>query len=322
MKIEIIKYHPELKKEWDALVESSINGTFLHSRNFFEHNPLNGKDDCSFLFCKKNKPVGVLPCSLYTKDEVLTLHSHLRATYGGFVVNEEVGTEEALEMVELTIREARQLEVKEMIIRNPFRIFHKALCDETDHAMWYHGFALKSREVEIAISLKGDINAIKKRYENGTKYNVKKAVREVRCAISNDYESFWGILEKNLFEKHGKKPIHSLQNFYDLKEKVGEHRVKLFAGFIGNKMVCGALLFIFDKVIHAQYIALDNHYQEIRPLNAVIDFIIEWGNKEGYEYFNMGSGNSDNGKVNLGLFHFKEGFGGRGTLRETMALKL
>lgn len=323
MKIEIKKYHSDLHEEWDALVTSSINGNFLHSRVFFDHNPSNEKDDCSFLFYKKNKLVGVLPCSLYTKDGVLMLHSHLRSTYGGYVVNEEVGTEEAVEMVELTIREAKLLDVKEIIIRNPFRIFHKALCDETDYAMWYHGFSLKSREIEIANSLKGDINEIKKRYENGTKYNVKKAVKEVTCATSTDYKSFWEMLEKNLYEKHGKKPIHTLQEFYNLKEKVGENRIKLFAGFIKDKMVCGAIIFIFDKDIHAQYIASDNNHQDIRPLNAVIDYIIEWGNKEGYEYFNQGTGNSDSGRVvNLGLFHFKEGFGGRGTLRETMSLKL
>ena len=316
------RYEGDMKKDWDTLIESSINGTFLHSRAFFEHNQLNEKDDCSFLFYKKNKLIGVIPFALYSKSDRLILHSHLRATYGGFIVNEKAGTEEAMEMVELVIQEARKLNVKEIIIRNPFRIFHKALCDETDYAMWHHGFTLFSREVEIAVSLKGDISDIKKRYENGTKYNVKKAVKKVNPAISNDYELFWKILEKNLEEKHNTKPVHDLKSFYKLKESVGENRIKLFAGFTDEKMVCGILVFIFDKDVHAQYVALDSSYQDFRPLNAVINFIIEWGNQEGYEYFNLGSANSGSGRVDLGLAHFKEGFGGRGTLRETMLLKL
>ncbi len=323
MKIEVRRYSAELRKEWEELVASSINGNFLHSRAFFEHNPLNEQDDCSFMFYKKNKVVGVIPCNKYVSNGITFLRSHARATYGGFIINEEVGTEEALEMVQLLVEQAKQLGVNEIIVRNPFRIFNKQLCDETDYAMWYYGFVVSGREVEVAVPLKGNIDKLRGRYDNGTKYNVKKAIKSVTCSLSSDYERFWDILERNLMEKHQKKPVHSLEDFYRLQSKVGENSIKLFAGFIDAKMVCGALVFDFGKDLHAQYIGADSAYQDIRPMNAVIDYIIEWGNKEGYEYFNQGTGNSENGKnINLGLFHFKEGFGGRGVLRETMTLKI
>lgn len=323
MKVEIKRYRPALHKVWDDFVANSINGTFLHSRAFFDHNSLNEKEDCSYLFYKKSKLIAVIPCLVYSRDGINVLHSFLRATYGGFVVNDEVGTEEAIDMVQLLIGQARLMQVAEIIIRNPFRIFNKALCDETDYAMWYHGFQVSARELEIAVDLKGDIAEIRKRYNNGTRYNLKKSLKSVVCRVSNDYERFWIILEENLLNKHGKKPVHSLYEFYSLKEHVGENNIKLFAGYVGDKMVCGALVFIFNKDLHAQYIGADDEYQDLRPLNAVLDYIIEWGNKNGFDYFNQGTGNSENGKnINLGLFHFKEGFGGRGTLRETMTLNL
>lgn len=75
--------------------------------------------------------------------------------------------------------------------------------------------------------------------------------------------------------------------------------------------------------IHAQYVASDSNYQDLRPLNAVIDEISDWGFKNSFSYFNLGTANESAGReINYGLFHFKEGFGGRGILRETMHLIL
>ncbi len=56
MAIDICRYTPALKNSWDDFVENvAINGTFLHTRKFYDHNPLNEKEDNSFLFYKKNK---------------------------------------------------------------------------------------------------------------------------------------------------------------------------------------------------------------------------------------------------------------------------
>lgn len=322
MKVEIVRYNENLAADWDHFVSNSINGTFLHSRGFFNHNSLNKKDDHSFLFYKKNEIIAVIPFALIQKEHSNILNSHARATYGGFVVNKNVGLEEAVEMVNLIISEAKKINALEIIIRNPFRIFHQTMCDETDYAMWHKGFNIKSRELEIAIDLKGDIDDIRKNYQNGAKYNVKKALKHVNSDISDDYETFWKLLEENLKDKFDTKPVHSIADFKSLINNVGRENIKLFAGFVNDEMVCGVIVFLFkNKTIHSQYIASNKTHQEIRPLNAVIDYIIEWGVTNRYKYYNMGMVNEEAGTiVNYGLCHFKEGFGGRGTLRETMSL--
>lgn len=323
MKVEIKRYSEELKDSWDEFIVESINGNFLHSRAFFNHNPLNKEDDHSFIYLKKGKIIGCLPCVLYTEGSLI-LQSHPRATYGGFVVNEQVGVEEAVEMVELLISQAKKLNVKEIIVRNPFRIFNSRLCDETDYALWYKGFQVKSRELEIAIELNGEIDDLRKRFSKGTKSNVSKANKNVVINISEDFYSFWVILEENLKERYDKKPVHTLEDFHRLLKNLGEEKIKLFGGFVDGKLVCGVIVFLFnERVLHAQYIATDYAFQHFRPLNAVFDYIIDWGNKNGYAFFNVGMANEEGGKViNYGLFQFKEGFGGRGVLRETMSLKL
>jgi hypothetical protein len=247
----------------------------------------------------------------------------LRSTYGGFVVNDTIGVEEAVEMAGQLIIEARKRNVHEIIIRNPFRIFHQRLCDETDYAMWYHGFVIKTRELETAIRL-GAYEQVQALYDDGTKRSIKKSRQNISVEISDDFASYWTVLEQNLLKKHGTKPTHAYSDFQLLLNKVGSDKIKLFAAFKDSKLIAGIIVFVVNNIaLHAQYIASDEMYQEFRPLNAVIDEIIKWGCAQEFTFLNLGTSNTDGGRIfNSGLFRFKEGFGGRNTLRETMHLVL
>jgi lipid II:glycine glycyltransferase (peptidoglycan interpeptide bridge formation enzyme) len=137
-------------------------------------------------------------------------------------------------------------------------------------------------------------------------------------------EDFWMILEKNLNEKYGRRPVHQISEIRALQNFVGADKIKLIAAFLDDRMLGGILVFIAnDLVVHAQYIASDNDFQEYRPLNAVIDFIARKSKVEGFKFFNLGMVNEPGGEIlNEGLTRFKEGFGARGVLRETMHIKL
>lgn len=321
MPISCIRYTDGKEQEWDEFVATSNrNATFLHSRRFFRHNPLNATDDASLLFYKKNKLCAVLPASLYNRGEKTYFHSHPRSTYGGFVINASVGVEDAVEMVAQTISFAADNHVNELIVRNPFRIFHALPSDETDYAMWYHGFTLKAREIESAILLNEDT---RNQYAGSTARSLRKALRHVQVDFTTDYEAYWQLLTKNLAEKHQVKPVHSFEQFSELLRLVGGDCIRLVTARCEEKIIAGIVLFVTPRALHAQYIASDSAFQELRALNAVIDFIIDWGIRNNFHYFNLGSGNEEAGrKINTGLFAFKEGFGGRGILRETMSLVL
>ncbi|OOG71462.1 GNAT family N-acetyltransferase [Algoriphagus sp. A40] len=323
MDISIVAYNNLFRQKWDDFVLKSINGTFLHSRSFFDHNPRNFEDDNSYLFVKGNSVVAVIPCNLYIKNNRKILYSSRRATYGGFVVGDEIGTQEAVEMVKLLKVEAAILGVHEIIIRNPFRVFSSNLCDETDYAMWYHGFQILSRELETAIKL-GDYAEVSNAFSSSTKRNIKRGRQNLLLKESNDYEAYWEVLTKNLFERHALLPTHSYSEFIQLIKSVGSEKIKLFVACVDDKIVAGIILFIPNQnAVHAQYICSDSEFQELRPLNAVIDEIIKWACSQKYQYLNLGTSNFDAGRgINEGLFRFKEGFGGRNVLRETMHLQL
>lgn len=323
--VKYVLYREELKEEWENFIENAaINGTFLHSRKFFDHNPSNAFDDSSLLFYKENKIVAVFPAVIYNSDGNVILHSHSRATCGGFVVGKKTGVGEAIDIVEQTIAFAKFRGVQQIIIRNPLRIYHTKLCDETDYAMWYHGFKIKSRELETAVQLAGDIDQVRSHYHKGAKYSVGKARRSITVTLSNDFRRFWTLLERCLAERHGKKPVHDYRSICTLRDQVGSENILLFAAYYNNKMIGGNLVFNFDnRVLYGQYNAADKEYQHLSPLHALVDYILEWSTSKGFKYFNMGTSNENEGRdLNIGLANYKESYGARNFLRETMYLNI
>lgn len=321
MAITVVQYKDELEDVWDNFIDNNNrNATFIHSRKFLNHNPANKKNDSSLLFYKDSKLIGVLPAAIYKKDKKILFHSHPGSTYSGFVTHESVGVKEAMEIVEITIDFAKNKKVNEIIIRNPFRFFHSIPSDETDYAMWAKGFNIKFRELECAILLD---DKCFDRYEPGTRRSVNKAEKHVTVGISEKYKEYWKMLTINLMEKHGVKPVHTLPEFMKLRTLVGNDKVVLITAEVEKKIIAGIALFVNKTAVRAQYIASDNNFQDLRPMNAVIDFIIRWAKENDKKYFNLGMANENEGKsINYGLFRFKEGFGGRGVLRETMSLGL
>lgn len=320
-----VQYSEDLRNEWDAFIQhKSINGTFLHSRGFFDHNPENSLDDASIVFYIDHEIIAVFPANLYLTGMEIILHSHLRATYGGIVVSNKVDLNKAIQIIELIILFARKKKANQVIIRNPFRIFNNNLCDETDYAMWFYGFKIKSRELEIAVPLQGSIDKVRAGYHNTTRRNIKKALKSVRVKESKNFGEYWVLLEKCLFERHGQNPVHDFDSIIKLRENVGEDKILLFGAYYEEKLIAGIVVFDFGEMaIHSQYIAADFEFQHLRPVHAIVDFLVEWGNKRNVRYFNLGMANEEDGKkINTGLFRFKESFGGRGVLRETMYLDL
>ncbi len=322
--LQIKVFDVSMKQEWNEFVEKkSVNGTFLHTRKFFDHNHLNKNGDFSLLFYKKNRLIAVIPAIILLDGDKKILDSHFRATYGGFVFSKEVGVKEAIDIVDLFVAEAKKLYIKEIIIRTPFKIVYKIPNEVFDYALWFHGFNVKYREMEIAIPIE-DEATMRSRYTEGARSGVNKANKTLSIAEDIEFEPFWKLLEKSLLEKYNCKPTHSYKQFCDLMTNIGSNKIKLFTARHEGELIGGIIVFLLnDHCLHAQYIGYDIHFQSFRPVNALIDHILQWGYERDFTYFNLGRANEENGKViNYNLFKFKESHGGIGVLRETMHLCL
>lgn len=322
MLIKIEQYNESLKNEWDEFIASSINGTFLHSRDFYNHNHLNSLDDYSLIFRKDNNIVAVIPATMYEKNKVKIIHSHPRSTYGGIVIKEKTATSLIFEVIDVLIEHCKSINVNELIVRPVFSIYSNNEADNILYALYSKGFLLYFQDIEFAIVLNEDY---KKDFSNSSIRAIKKAKKsEVKVSVNKDLNVFWQILSQNLIEKHQAKPVHNIHEITRLVELVGDNKVKLFVASLNEEILGGILTFVTNKnVIHAQYIASKSEFQELRPLNLIIEHISDWAYNNGFKYFNLGMSNEPGEKkLNEGLTRFKESFGSKALLRQTYKKEL
>jgi hypothetical protein len=322
MELQLVRYSEEYKEGWDRFLKHTVNGTFLHSRKFFQHNEVNATDDHSLMFYKKNQLVALFPAIAYEKEGEMILHSHLRSTYGGVLYKTCLAVADLESAIILLTEYARKNQFSRVVIRPTFTIYHCSLAAEFDYLLWKNRFEIASRELELAIDLSLDLE---ENLDDSTRRSVRKAAKSgVVVEETENYASYWDVLERNLHSRYGKKPVHSLDQINLLRNLVGKENIRLFCAMVSGKIVGGILTFAAnDRVLHAQYIASDLEFQDYRPLNAVIYFISVKAKEEKFKYFNLGMVSEPGGRdFNYGLSRFKEGFGARGVLRETMQLSL
>lgn len=322
MSISIKIYNKSDETNWDDFVSEAKNATFLHSRKFFKHNKLNEQDDCSLMFYKEKELIAVFPANLYSKDNKNILNSYLRSTYGGLIYSDKTSMMDLITIVQLLIQYAKENNIQEIIIRPSFKIYHKNLSDDFIYALSLHGFETKYKEIELAINLEQPIGEL---YSDNNKRNIKKAKKQnIIINESGNLQEFWTVLTDNLELKHQVKPVHNFEEITALINLVGQEKIKAFTAELNNETIAGILVFIANqRVAHAQYIASNDAYQSIRPLNLLIDYIANWAQINNFKYFNLGMACEPGGKtINEGLYKFKEGFGARGTLRETFSLNI
>jgi lipid II:glycine glycyltransferase (peptidoglycan interpeptide bridge formation enzyme) len=126
-----------------------------------------------------------------------------------------------------------------------------------------------------------------------------------------EYKKFYNILEDNL-AYHGVTPTHTLEEFLDLKDRLGSQQM-LIAGYNKDEhLVSGTWIIKACKTAwHTLYIAKDYEKGGHAATPCVLYRAMVLAKQAGVPYLNFGICTEDKGQtMNLGLFDFKESFGG------------
>lgn len=322
--MKIKSYTDEYESKWDSFVQHSKNGTFMQQRKFLNYHSKGKFQDCSLLaFDNKNRIIAVIPAALKSENESFIFCSHPGASHGGIIIDQSFDTANALALIPRLIEHCKNLGVKAIEMKMVPRIYHSWPSDEIDFSLRYYGFSPEISELATALPLK-NIENIELQMEKNAIRNRNKAINSgVIVKESNDLAEFWKMLESNLIKRHNTFPTHTYNEILDLTNRFPE-KIKLFSAFYEEKMIAGVLVFILNnRVLNCFYICHDEKFQHLRPLNLVFSTLIQLGINEGFHFVDWGISTENKGKaVNQGLFKFKEGFGGRGVLRETYRLTL
>ncbi len=309
-------------QQWDDVVWSMNNGTMFHTRRFLSYHPANRFADHSLTFSKKGKVLALFPAAERNVEGQTWLISHPGSSYGSFIVPEHLSFADSLDLVASLKHYAHEQRFSGIKLTLPPTIYNKRLSNYMDFALVKQGFKYAKREISSILFLEKSIEQNLEKFRPSHRRAVRKAKRlGVTIRQSDDYSTFYHILEKNLSIRHGVKPTHSLEELLRLKDLFPD-RINLFGAYYDNKMVAGVVNFMAtDNVVLAFYISHDEAYQESRALNLLFYSIFEWAIENGYLVFDFGifTVNED---PNMGLARFKENFGASGMFRDTLELSL
>ncbi len=295
MSWHIQKYDPSRQNQWDRLVSQSINGVFIFYRDYMDYHARRFTDFSLMFFYGENL-FGVLPAHRQGN----TLISHNGLTFGGIVKNRNSSPEKYRKFWKILLEFLQENKIKTLIIKSLPWFYYPWL---TAYEDWlYKPYTTQTQTkfhwlIDTRKPPSVLLNADRR------KQFKKKPVPIIQQ--SNDWESFWSILEKNLNTKHQAKPVHTLD---EMKSLAGNFpgQIRLITAKIEGETVAGAVLYDYEHVLHFQYLsALPDP-----TLRHAVDYLtaqIIRNNYDRYAYINLGSAQipGENGRENPGLIYWK-----------------
>lgn len=296
------RYTTDDRAVWDAFVCAARSRLFLFERAFMEYHA-NRYTDESLLCWDDKRLIAVLPASRHGDQLV----SHGGLTYGGLILSDKVRAGVVLETFEALLAYARDAGISSLVYKAVPYIFHRQPAQEDLYALFRLGAQLIRRDISSVIHLDA-----RGKLSKGRKWLIARARREgLQIRPSEDWAGFHALLSEVL-AVHGAAPVHSVDELRYLATQFPE-RILLRVAEHQGQPLAATLLFVFDQVVHTQYIATSEAGKQLGALDFLLEGLIDEYAGRGFKYFSFGISTEAQGRVlNPGLIAQKEGFGARG----------
>lgn len=310
--MNVLPYAPSFLADWERVVSTARNATFLHRRSFLEYHSDRFVDSSFLVVDDNNKVITVLPA---TRDGD-TLVSHGGLTYGAILLPPQVAQLECMNSFEVMVQYWRDCGIRRLVYKAVPHIFHSSPAEEDLYALTRLGASLHRREVASVIDLR-----VKLAYSKGRKWSVKRAKKSgIVFRQGLDFGPFH-LLLCGVLKRHDASPVHSLDELELLSSRFPDG-IRLFEVSGNGELLAGALVFDFGRVVHTQYLAVSEEGRRVGALDFLIDNLIEkvFFNRS---FFSFGISTEQHGNIlNEGLQRQKEGFGARAIMHDTYLLSL
>ncbi|SJZ66698.1 Acetyltransferase (GNAT) domain-containing protein [Treponema berlinense] len=297
---------------WNNFVVGAKNSLFMHDRNFMDYHADRFVDN-SLMFFDDEDLLALLPCN--KKDNVL--YSHGGLTYGGFITDTSMKQHKMLDCFEVLKEYMKQNGFKSIIYKTIPYCYDTNASQEDLYALFRNNAKVLKIEASTLVDFMYPIKMPK-----GRKAQIGRAKREgVTIELSTDYESFIELENQVLSEHHNTKAVHTGAELTKLHNNFPD-KIELYAAMYQGKMIAGTVVFVYNNVIHTQYMAANPIAREIGALDyAVSEVIAKY--KESKRYLDFGISTEEAGQIlNEGLISQKEGFGGRTIAYQTWQLDI
>lgn len=315
VELSVKLYDKSMREKWDDFVSChSVNGTFLQTRNFLEYHG-NKFEDTSLLIMKsENTIVAVIPACTCKEEGKKIFSAHKGSTFGGIVIAKEFNNIEHVQCI-MDCLEAwfEEKEYDEVWLKCTSEIFAAGNINLLYYFLFQRGYQSYD-EISCYIDFNNYQENVLSNFTYGRRRDYKYSLRnnlEFRMIDKEEeIRSFYNILCDNL-KKYDTAPVHSLEELLEFKENRLPNIVEFYGVFWKEQMIAGSMVFNFDnRVFHTQYLAADQSYLKMYPMNFLDTNLIMNAKERGFRYFSFGISTEKKGKVlNKHLAQFKEGFG-------------
>lgn len=308
----ILQYQDSLKEVWDDFVKNAKNATFLFQRDFMDYHS-DRFQDYSLMVFYKEKPIAVLPANINNQ----IIHSHQGLSYGGLVLAKTITFEQTVNAFQLVLKHLADQGLETLNLKLLPSIYNGLPSDEMEYLLFILEAKLTRRDISSTIFYDEQLKIESSNRLRGIKRGEKN---ELEVRQETDFERYWDeVLAPNLKEVHNRKPVHTKEEIALLQSKF-PNNIKQFNVYKGNEVVAGTTVFETPFVAHAQYISANETGRNVGALDFLFNYLIDYFTHK--RYFDFGISNEEQGlKVNKGLLHWKESFGGRSVVHEFYEVK-
>lgn len=294
--------------KWDDFVDKSINGTIFHKIKFLKYHKDKFADKERFLVVLKGEEVvAQISVALFEENGKIIAKSPYGASYGGFVLLNQISYEVGKEIVELFIDYLKELNVSSCVVTHPISSSNLKNIDIFYFNLLEKGFRLINRDISHVVMYDDKIS-IREQISSSLRNKIKAAEKKgVSINEAPDLEEVYKILENEQRIKFGKKPTHSLEEFIYLHQTFPEE-IRSYASQYEGQLVAGMTCFLIDKNTDSSfYLCIDDEYKKMDVLRPLVMSGLEKAQQTGRKYFDFGT-SSINMMANSPVVKFKEEF--------------
>lgn len=296
------RYSSSNQIEWNEFVSKSKNATFLHDRKYMDYHSDRFDDHSLLIYDDNGSLIAIFPAN-QVNDEI---HSHQGLTFGGILTDIRMTTPLMLTVFDTMLSHFKQENFKKVFYKTIPHIYHQVPAEEDLYALFKVNAVLCRRDILSVVTKE---HRLKFQERRRRQINLARK-NSITFEKSESIDIFWQILEKNLQEVYGVKPVHSLSEIKLLVDKFPDE-IQLYVGLLDGKIMGGVLVYESKNVAHVQYISALQAGKDVGVLDLIFSTLLE-NTFLAKPYFDFGISNENNGQfLNRGLIEQKEGFGAR-----------
>ena len=305
---EIKRYTPADKAAWDRYVSKARNATFLFYRNYMDYHA-DRCTDHSLMFYVDGHLHSILPANIVDT----TLYSHQGLTYGGLVMDINVTAADVIQLFREMNEWLRAAGITRVVYKPVPWVYHQHASEEDLYPLfWICHARVISRDVGTVIFMQQHL-----RWRKDRRRRLRKAHESGVTVVREDnFRAFWPVLENNLVDRHGVRPVHTVEEMELLHSRFPKQIVQ-YNSYYEGEVVAGLTFYLSPQVLHGQYCSSTPVGKKVGAVDAIYERAMYEDFPE-YQYLDFGRSTEGDGSIlNDGLVAQKEGFGGRAICYDT-----